>query len=112
MTALQQQDVSYRVAFNWCMAFASKLTSLTLSQGIWWDDVPMLMLPHMTEDAAQELVRQGLRSLHQMHQAAARDPASLKATLTKLLGGSKQASECFQVFLWTDSTGGLEGNEL
>ena len=57
----------------------------------------MLMLPYMTEDAAHGLMKQGLRSLHQLHRAAASDPAGLKASLTKLLSGSKQASECIQV---------------
>ena len=66
-------------------------------QGIWWDDVPLMMLPHMTEDAAHGLMKQGLRSLHQLQQAAIGDSAGLKAKLNKLLGGSKQASECLQV---------------
>lgn len=66
-------------------------------QGIWWDDVPMMMLPHMTEDAADGLMQQGLRSLHQLRQAALGQPAAMKTRLASLLGGSKQAAECLQV---------------
>ena len=66
-------------------------------QGIWWDDVPMMMLPHMTEDAAEGLMKQGLRSLHQLRQAALGQPAAMKTSLVQLLGGSKQAAECLQV---------------
>ena len=66
-------------------------------QGIWWDDVPMMMLPHMTEDAAEGLMQQGLRSLHQLRQAALGQPAAMKTRLASLLGGSKQAAECLQV---------------
>ena len=68
-----------------------------LMQGIWWDDPPMKMLPHMTDEAAEELVSEGLRTLHQLRSAAASQPAAMKTKLSQLLGGSKQASECLQV---------------
>lgn len=96
----------YRQLYPPWAIFTPSLVSLHLArqsqwcgrvQGIWWDDVPMMMLPHMTEDAAEALMQQGLRSLHQLRQAALGQPAAMKTRLASLLGGSKQAAECLQV---------------
>ncbi|KAK9868384.1 hypothetical protein WJX84_004044 [Apatococcus fuscideae] len=78
-------------------ALSTMLLIQSLMQGIWWDDPPMKMLPHMTDETAEELVSEGLRTLHQLRSAAASQPAAMKTKLSQLLGGSKQASECLQV---------------
>ncbi|KAK9850259.1 hypothetical protein WJX84_005584 [Apatococcus fuscideae] len=78
-------------------ALSTMLLIQSLMQGIWWDDMPMMMLPYMTEDAAEGSMKQGLRSLHQLRQAAQDQPAAMRTRLAQLLGGSKQAAECLQV---------------
>lgn len=65
-------------------------------QGCWWDESALLTLPGMTPDTATELQGQGLRTLSDLANLAARDPQRAHDMLQGVLGSPQRAQEAMQ----------------
>ena len=65
-------------------------------QGCWWDESALLTLPGMTPDAATQLQGQGLHTLAELANLAARDPQRAHDMLQGVLGSPQSAQEAMQ----------------
>ena len=56
-----------------------------------------MMLPNMTPEGISQLAAKGFQAVPQLCSAASGNAASLRSTLTSVLGSSRDASEVMQV---------------
>lgn len=66
-------------------------------QGCWGDESSLMMLPNMTPEGISQLASKGFQAVPQLCQAASENAATLRSTLTAVLGSSRESSEVMQV---------------